>query len=103
MNNAFFSACECCGMMLPYTSFIDQVSRPISTGQLHTSPCFHLRPINLVIFKETYPHKRGKTNLGMGFPLRCFQRLSLRDVATLRCPWQDNRYTIGRSVPVLSY
>jgi hypothetical protein len=26
-----------------------QATRPISTGQLHTLPCFHLRPINLVV------------------------------------------------------
>src|SRR5580698_7264710 len=26
-----------------------QASRPISTGQLHTLPCFHLRPINPVV------------------------------------------------------
>ncbi len=26
-----------------------QATRPISTGQLHTSPCFHLRPINPVV------------------------------------------------------
>jgi hypothetical protein len=26
-----------------------QAARPISTGQLHTSPCFHLRPINPVV------------------------------------------------------
>ncbi len=26
-----------------------QATRPISTGQLHTSPCFHFRPINPVV------------------------------------------------------
>ncbi len=26
-----------------------QATRPISTGQLHTLPCFHLRPINPVV------------------------------------------------------
>src|SRR5215467_8395401 len=26
-----------------------QATRPISTGQLHTLPCFHLRPINRVV------------------------------------------------------
>jgi hypothetical protein len=29
--------------------------RPISTGQLHTSPCFHFRPINLVVCEGPYP------------------------------------------------
>src|SRR3989338_3514292 len=42
------------------------------------------------------PHLRG------GFPLRCFQRLSGPNIATLRCPWQDSRYTRGSFVLVLS-
>ena len=37
------------------------------------------------------------------FPLRCFQRLSLPNVANQPCPWQDNWHTRGWSVPVLSY
>ena len=45
----------------------------------------------------------GSAHLEVGFPLRCFQRLSLPDVATRRCPWRDNRYTRGQSIPVLSY
>ena len=28
--------------------------RPISTGQLHTLPCFHFRPINVVIYHGPY-------------------------------------------------
>jgi len=39
----------------------------------------------------------------VGFPLRCFQRLSLPCLATQHCPWQDNWYTSGTSNPVLSY
>ncbi|RSM96042.1 hypothetical protein DMA10_14500 [Streptomyces sp. WAC 01420] len=31
--------------------------RPISTGQLHTLPCFHIRPINPVVYWEPYPIK----------------------------------------------
>src|SRR5437588_543845 len=31
--------------------------RPISTGLLHTSPCFQIRPINLVIFQGSYSLK----------------------------------------------
>ena len=38
-----------------------------------------------------------------GFALRCLQRLSRPNVATRLCPWQNNRYTIGSSIPVLSY
>ena len=45
---------------------------------------------------QTIPH------LGVGFPLRCFQRLSVPDIATLRCPWQDSRHTRGRFNSVLS-
>ena len=33
-----------------FKSFLSQVARPISTGQLHMLPCFHLRPIKQVIF-----------------------------------------------------
>jgi hypothetical protein len=28
--------------------------RPISTGRLNTSPCFHLRPINVVVYDGPY-------------------------------------------------
>jgi hypothetical protein len=28
--------------------------RPISTGQLNTLPCFHFRPINLVVYEGPY-------------------------------------------------
>ncbi len=45
----------------------------------------------------------GRSHLGRGFPLRCFQRLSLPHLATRQCRWRDNRYTIGPSIPVLSY
>ena len=44
-----------------------------------------------------------KPGLGEGFPLRCFQRLSCPNVAIQRCPWWDNWWTRGSSVPVLSY
>ena len=45
----------------------------------------------------------GRPNLEDGFPLRCFQRLSIPDVATRRCGWCHNRNTRGQSNPVLSY
>ena len=41
--------------------------------------------------------------LGAGFPLRCFQRLSLPNVANRPCRWRDNRHTRGSSTQVLSY
>ena len=42
-------------------------------------------------------------NLGAGFALRCFQRLSDPDLATRRCTWRHNRQTRGLSDTVLSY
>ena len=45
----------------------------------------------------------GISHLEGGFTLRCLQRLSLPDLATLPCSWRNNRYTSGRSSPVLSY
>ena len=81
---------------------IGQVERPISTGQLSALPKLgnlHLPPINVVI----YHGSSGKSNLVVGFPLICFQRLSFPDMATQRCPWQDNWYTRGQCFPVLSY
>ena len=44
-----------------------------------------------------------RSHLGVGFTLRCFQRLSGPDVATQRYAWRHNWYTIGPSTPVLSY
>ena len=45
----------------------------------------------------------GKTHLRARFPLRCFQRLSIPNVATGQCHWHDNPYTSGSFTPVLSY
>jgi len=51
-----------------------------------------------------YPTKVGGIpHLEASFPLRCFQRLSLPNVANQPCPWRDNWHTRGSSVPVLSY
>ena len=73
--------------------------RSISTGHLHTSRRFQIRPINPIIYGE--PQK--KPHLETGFPLRCFQRLSLPYVANQPCSWRNNWHTRGTSVPVLSY
>ena len=40
--------------------------------------------------------------LGVGFPLRCFQRLSFPDIATGRCHWCDSPQTRGQFISVLS-
>jgi len=62
-------------------------------------PHLHLWPINLLILKGP----SGCPGLEVGFALRCFQRLSVPNVATQRCHWRDNWYTRGLSIPVLSY
>ena len=49
------------------------------------------------------PFQDGGPYLEASFPLRCFQRLSLPDVATQLCRWHDNWHTRGLSTPVLSY
>ena len=77
--------------------------RPISTGQLNASPRLHLRPINDIVYVEPYSIKDERSYLRGGFTLRCLQRLSRPNVATQLCPWQDNWYTRGSSIPVLSY
>ncbi|APU76745.1 hypothetical protein BMI84_15395 [Vibrio parahaemolyticus] len=45
----------------------------------------------------------GKTHLRARFPLRCFQRLSIPNLATGQCVWRHNPNTRGSSTPVLSY
>ena len=45
----------------------------------------------------------GTPNLEPGFPLICFQRLSVPYMATRLCQWPDNRRTRGTSTQVLSY
>ena len=45
----------------------------------------------------------GKSSIQVGFPLRCFQRLSCPYIATQRCSWRNNWYTSGTFTPVLSY
>ena len=76
-----------------------QADRAISTGQLHALLRFHIRPINVVV----YHGSQAKPGFEVGFPLRCFQRLSLPHLATQRCGWRHNWYTRGVSIPVLSY
>lgn len=78
--------------------------RCISTSQLHTLQCFHTRPINPIIYRTPHlTYVSWKSHLGAGFPLRCFQRLSIPNVANQPCSWRNNWHTRGSSVPVLSY
>ena len=77
---------------------------PVSTGRLHPSRGFPLRPIEHVFhMRATGTEVPRNPNLGAGFPLRCFQRLSLPNVANRPCRWRDNRHTRGPSTQVLSY
>ena len=41
--------------VIAYTLKVRSSPRPISTGRLNTSPCLHLRPINLVVYQGPYP------------------------------------------------
>ena len=64
--------------------------RAISTARLKRLRAVHLRPINLLVSEGPL-----NTHLEDGFTLRCFQRLSVPNVATRRCPWWDSRCTRG--------
>jgi len=57
----------------------------ISTPCLNRLPGFQLGPINLVVYQGA-----KRPYLGMGFALRCFQRLSLGSLATGLCSWRNN-------------
>ena len=83
---------------------VGQASRAISTARLKALLPLHLRPINVVVYHgPSGGLRRGTPGLEVGFPLRCFQRLSRPHIATLRCGWRHNRHTSGVSDPVLSY
>src|SRR3569833_3133643 len=77
----------------------NQANRTISTGKLHALPHLHTRPINVVVFHGS----QGNSRFEVGFPLRCFQRLSRPYIAMQHCRWRDNCSTRGTFIPVLSY
>jgi len=67
-------------------------------------PGVHAGPINpMVLWGALPPRGGGRPHLEAGFPLRCFQRLSVPNIANQPCPWRDNWHTRGPSIPVLSY
>ena len=70
-----------------FSAFSRLSPRPISNSQLHVLPHFHLCPIYLVVSKGSYFLLEGISHLEGGFTLRCLQRLSLPDLATLPCRW----------------
>jgi len=53
----------------------------ISTTELHALLRLHPWPIDVVVYHDP----SGRTHLGRGLALRCFQRLSCPDIATRRC------------------
>ena len=73
--------------------------RLISISQLNVLPHLHPWPINDIVYVEP----QWRSYLRESFTLRCLQRLSRPHVATQPCPWQNNWYTRGASIPVLSY
>ena len=81
---------QVCSMPLPTSCRLSPLwssPRSISNSQLHVLPHFHLCPIYLVVFKGSYFLLEGISHLEGGFTLRCLQRLSLPDLATLPCRW----------------
>lgn len=80
----------CCSLLVPVSS----TACTASTSGLSTT-CSSWRVQRLKALRNPY--------LGAGFPLRCFQRLSLPNVANQPYPWRDNWHTRGSSTQVLSY
>src|SRR5438045_2109114 len=59
----------------------DQAERVISIYQLNTLLYLYRRPINVVVYHDP----SGRTHLGIGLALRCFQRLSFPNIANQHC------------------
>ena len=74
-------------------------SRNISTSRLKRLLALHLKPINVIISYDPSTN----TYLEVGFVLRCFQNLSIPDIATGRSSWRQSPHTRGQFTPVLSY
>src|SRR3546814_16070817 len=84
--------------------FYGEATRIIMTGELNALLRLHTLPINhLVLMVPSGGLCPGRSHLEARFPLRCFQRLSLPNIATRQCHWRDNRNTRDSSTPVLSY
>ena len=78
--------------------------RPISTARLHTLLCFHLRPINHIIYVGSYlVNPVGELIFRWASNLDAFSFYPLRTQLPGIYRWRDNPYTGGPSVPVLSY
>ncbi len=86
-------------------SLVDVIKRlTVSTARLKAFLPLQSRPINPVVYRGSLGSKLPcNSDLEGGFPLRCFQRLSLPDLATQ--PWTErsNWHTRGPSFLILSY
>ena len=91
--DAFQPGLDCCVAFRPLVP-VGSTPRGASTSGLSTT-CSAWGLQGPVVLWNAY--------LGAGFPLRCFQRLSLPNVANRPCHWRDNRHTRGSSTQVLSY
>ena len=69
-----------------------------STCKLKVLQLLHIKPIYVIIF-----YIYLKIDFEASFSLRCFQRLSITNIATRRCYWYNNRFTRDSLFPVLSY
>ena len=67
-------------------SSIRSSPRSVSTPRLHPLLDFHLAPINRCSTCDLTYFCSESTHLEVGFPLRCFQRLSAPHMATQRLP-----------------
>ena len=78
--------------------------RPISTAPLSGSPRVHAPPIEQVVYLRPYPDCAGGGLIsGRASHLDAFSAYPCRTSATQQCPWRNNWYTGGPSIPVLSY
>ncbi len=58
----------------------------VSTGNLKASRPVQLRPIDRVVYPGSLASEDARNpRFGAGFTLRCFQRLSVPDMATQPC------------------
>ena len=97
---------------------VARVTRKLISIKLFSVRCIVIKPIELLVLVSFICYHTstsnlstggssttliGKSSIQVGFPLRCFQRLSCPYIATQRCSWRNNWYTRGTFIPVLSY
>jgi hypothetical protein len=76
----------------------------ISTALLHPSQGVHTPPINQLVLLGPYSvDQMGTLIFRRASRLDAFSGYPCRTSATQHCPWRNNWYTGGPSVPVLSY